>query len=560
MSKEEKRMKKEEEKLVKEKKKIKKKPLIILTIILIILVTLGCLGYYIISQNNKKEISKHYSQYVVTTKKTDLFDKNNKKIGTVEKEVNLELENKIVNKEYYKIKDTEYYLYYKDMKKSNKPDEIKINENYLIYNYNVETKDKTTLYKADKPVIKLNTSLSIPIQYMDSANYYVLYLGSLYAIPKNSNEKVVKAKNTEEQEAKFVSVLYYYEVQNECNNFNCTKTEDMKNQINKLKENGFYTITTQEFKDFVLGNIQLKDKAIYITTSNPNDNTSNIANELNVLINLEESTYKFVKTNKPAVKENVDAINKYQVKSYTPVDNVLRMANGEEVIEEDPAPPKDQAIAVLNYHFFYDPNQGETCDEGICLTTDKFREHLQYLKDNGYKTLRMNEFMRWMYGEIELPEKSVLITIDDGAMGTGKHNGNKLIPLLEEYDMYATLFLITGWWDISNYQSSHLDIQSHTNDMHQYGDCGRGQLVCYSYDKAKADLEQSVAIIGNLDSFCYPFYSYSDTAIQAVKDVGFKIAFAGGNVKATRKSNKWLIPRYPIHSNITLDQFKAMVG
>ena len=31
------------------------------------------------------------------------------------------------------------------------------------------------------------------------------------------------------------------------------------------------------------------------------------------------------------------------------------------------------------------------------------------------------------YGEIELPARSVLITIDDGALGTGTHNGNKLI-------------------------------------------------------------------------------------------------------------------------------------
>ena len=40
-------------------------------------------------------------------------------------------------------------------------------------------------------------------------------------------------------------------------------------------------------------------------------------------------------------------------------------------------------------------------------------------------------------------KKSVLITIDDGALGTGIQNGNKLIPILEEYKMHATLFLIT---------------------------------------------------------------------------------------------------------------------
>jgi peptidoglycan/xylan/chitin deacetylase (PgdA/CDA1 family) len=172
----------------------------------------------------------------------------------------------------------------------------------------------------------------------------------------------------------------------------------------------------------------------------------------------------------------------------------------------------------------------------------------------------MNEFKRWMYGEIELPSKSVLITIDDGAMGTGKHNGNKLIPLLEEYKMHATLFLIAGWWDIENYRSPYLDIQSHTFDMHQYGTCGRGQLNCATYEQAKADLQKSIEVIGNTDSFCFPFYMYSDTSLRAIKDMGFQIAFVGGMRKASRSNNKYLIPRYPIHSAITLNDFISYVS
>ena len=76
--------------------------------------------------------------------------------------------------------------------------------------------------------------------------------------------------------------------------------------------------------------------------------------------------------------------------------------------------------------------------------------NLIILKIMGTKTLKMSEFKKWMFGEIELAEKSVLITVDDGAKGTGKHNGNKLIPILEEYNMNATLFLITGWWSVEN--------------------------------------------------------------------------------------------------------------
>ena len=567
MSKEEKRIKKEEKKKLKEekknqpKKKLKKLPIIIIVISLILI--LGSIGYYIYYyKTTLKDISSHYNTFVITTKKTNIYDKNNKKIGTIEKNTNIELTKvKIdnINTKYFNIKDTNYYINYKNIKKSKKQEPPKINEKYLILNYNVTTKNKTELYKEDKLILKVKEKINLPIQYMDQNNYYVSYLNDIYAIRKDSSE-AVENKNTEEQEATHVSVIYYYDIEDTCNNYNCTKTEDVKTQINKLKESGYYTLTTDEFKNYIEGNVRLKDKAIYIITSNETDITNAIKNELQIILEKDDGTLKFNSNNKTAIPGQAQEINRYQIKSYTPIENLLKMANGEDVEEHDPTPPSDQGIAVLNYHFFYDPNQGETCNEGICLTTDKFREHLQYFKDNGFKTLTMNEFMRWMYGEIELPEKSVLITVDDGAMGTGRHNGNKLIPLLEEYDMHATLFLITGWWDIENYRSPNLDIQSHTNDMHQYGSCGRGQLVCYSYEDAKADLQQSANTVGNTDSFCYPFYSYSDTAIQAVKDVGFKIAFAGGSRKATRKSNKYIIPRYPIHSGVTLDQIKAMVN
>ncbi|MBR5369909.1 MAG: polysaccharide deacetylase family protein [Bacilli bacterium] len=230
------------------------------------------------------------------------------------------------------------------------------------------------------------------------------------------------------------------------------------------------------------------------------------------------------------------------------------MANGEELKQSTDDEVNRQSVPVLNYHFFY-VKEKETCNESICLETSKFREQLQYLKDNNFKTLTMEEFRKWMYGEIEIPSKSILLTVDDGALGTGKHNGNYLNPILEEYKLNATLFLITGWWDIENYRGDYLDIQSHTNDMHQYGTCGRGQINCNGYEAAKQDLAISLAVVQNNDSFCFPFYMTSSESLRAVKDVGFKLAFVGGNVDAKRTNNKWLVPRYPIQSDITLNQF-----
>lgn len=263
-------------------------------------------------------------------------------------------------------------------------------------------------------------------------------------------------------------------------------------------------------------------------------------------------------SNKISVSGNVDTskIGEYII-SYKVVDSSNNEATIERKVKVLEKPKEDQKVAVLNYHFFYEDYESEPCHEIICEKMDTFRKHLKYLNDNGYKTLTMKEFVDWMYGKIEIPKKSVLITIDDGAYGTGKHNGNHLIPALEEYKVHATLFLITGWWDIANYQSPYLEVESHTHDLHTSGGCN---ATCIGYNGLMEDLKKSISVTKSTQAFCFPFYDYSNEAIRAVKDSGFKVAFIGGNRKASRKDDKYKIPRYPIHDSTSMDSFIKMVN
>ncbi len=249
----------------------------------------------------------------------------------------------------------------------------------------------------------------------------------------------------------------------------------------------------------------------------------------------------------------------YEVK-YTVKDS---SNNSSEVIRNVRVSEKSaNKIAVLNYHFFYG-NKSEKCNEQLCLRIDRFKEQLAYLKNNGFYTLTIQEFVAWMYGEIELPDKSVLLTVDDGGKGTGFENGNYLIPALEEYKLHATIFLITGWWPVGNYRSDYLDVQSHTNELHYEGIKGcshRSKVNCVSYDELIKDLQASIAAVKDTSSFCFPFYDYTESSIKAVKEVGFKAAFVGGFRKASRSDDKYKIPRYVIYDNTSLSTFKSYVN
>jgi hypothetical protein len=397
-------------------------------------------------------------------------------------------------------------------------------------------------YQKDKLVLTLNKELSLPIEYMDDKYYYVNYLGSLFGVKRDEKDKLETVENTKETENSYISVFKY-------DNVNADK---IKEELKYLTDNKYESLTLEEYKEYTKGNIRLKGNYVLLMTSSLTDELKAINKDSSLKIVQDDKSIKFKDNNEPS---NRDSHNRYVINNNTSLDLFTKMLEGKPYYEKT-----TNKIAVLNYHFFYDSTQGESCGEIICLDTVKFRQQLDYLRDNGFKTLTMNEFYRWMYGEIDLPEKSVLLTIDDGALGTGKQNGNKLIPILEEYDMHATLFLIAGWWDIENYRSKNLDIQSHTYDMHNYGTCGKGQLICASYEEAKADLQKSIDVIKDNTAFCYPFYNYSDTAIKAVKDVGFKLAFESGNVKATRNHDKFKVPRYSILSDTTLEEFKRKVN
>ena len=576
--KEEKRLKKEaikaeKEVTVKTKKKVRiknKKIFIPIILVLVILLTIaGYFGYQAMKKNTLKGIKTNYNEYVVTKKTTKLYNKNKKMVGTIAKDYELELE-KIkkpsLKNTHLKIKDTDYYVYYKDIKKSEKKEEKVEESYYLPLEKSIESTKEIILYDGKKKVITLKNGIKDAIiERMDKDNYYVYFLNKTLRVPKSKDIKVQDAKVLfASPKADHISVIYYDKIKEDCGgDETCLRPVSVRAHLNLLKSEKYYLITKEDYIDYLNGNKNFKEKAVFIATGEENDAVKGLKE--NIYQIEEKDGIKLTVTNKTSTpKDEKDKVNCYQAKSYTTIDKYVSMATGIDVPDNGRETYDNQGIAVLNYHFFYDdtiPGERYACNESICLEREKFKEHLQWLKDNGYKTLTIHEFADWMDGIIELPEKSVLLTIDDGAHGTGLHNGNVLIPLLEEYKIHATLFLITGWWDLSNYQSPYLDVQSHTNNLHYEASCpdGRGMVACSDYETVKKDIQQSLDILRDNTSFCFPFYSADREGIQAVKDLGFRVSFVGGSVKAKRSNDHYLIPRYPILDDITLNEFISMV-
>ena len=92
-------------------------------------------------------------------------------------------------------------------------------------------------------------------------------------------------------------------------------------------------------------------------------------------------------------------------------------------------------IPVLMYHRV-NPN---IIDRNTVHPTS-FKNQLEYLACSGYHTITFAQYVDSVNGQGILPAKPVILTFDDGYVD----NHTYALPLLKEYNMTGTIFVVTG--------------------------------------------------------------------------------------------------------------------
>ena len=122
----------------------------------------------------------------------------------------------------------------------------------------------------------------------------------------------------------------------------------------------------------------------------------------------------------------------------------------------------NRGVPVLYYH-----SVRESADNEVTITPEMLKTQLKYIKDEGYVTLTLSELKGYLLNNSPIPNKSIVITFDDGYM----NNYYSAFPILKDFNMVATIFCITSNLDGTYYLSKDainemsnygIDIQSHT--------------------------------------------------------------------------------------------------
>ena len=198
-----------------------------------------------------------------------------------------------------------------------------------------------------------------------------------------------------------------------------------------------------------------------------------------------------------------------------------------------------KGVSVLMYHRIND----SLPPSDLIMSTDKFREHMEYLKD--YCDVIKTEELCDLFGHSnDLPRRrrpQVVITIDDGY----RDNFLNAYPILKEFQLPATIFLITGmigtnekmpryehipepdmlnWEEIKEMSQNNITFGAHT--------VTHPHLPTLRYAEQKQEIESSIRILYDhfpqeltRSIFCYPYGEYNSDTLRIMKELGIKIAF-----------------------------------
>ncbi|MDF2547630.1 MAG: hypothetical protein K0R93_2528 [Anaerosolibacter sp.] len=217
-------------------------------------------------------------------------------------------------------------------------------------------------------------------------------------------------------------------------------------------------------------------------------------------------------------------------------------------------------------------NQGyeDVLPKPLFVFLEDFEAQMQYLYENDYHTLGLEEIIDFFYNNKPLPEKSVLLTFDDLYQSVLHY----AYPILKKYQFHAVGFVVLDWLfnefrPYANSQSVCLskeelenmkdvfEYANHTKSLHTRND---GLTALQTVDEAdfRGDIMACEDYVSTKKVFAYPFGILTEEVVAWLQDMGFHLAFtteAGPNDLGT---DPLKLKRNGVFLGLGLDKFQEI--
>jgi len=221
-----------------------------------------------------------------------------------------------------------------------------------------------------------------------------------------------------------------------------------------------------------------------------------------------------------------------------------------------------QTVPVLAYHGF-----SKDKSDRLTVTEAAFKEQMRYLKENDYHVITLDQLLDFLDFKRQVPEKSVVITFDDGRQSIY----HIAFPVLRDFGFPASLFISTdliggekalSWKQIKELAENGFDVQSKTRTNRDMTKLKKGESFEEYFRAVQTEISQSKKIIEKkVKKQCiymaYP-YGWANSLVAAVlKKEGYRGAFTQNRGSNPIYVDKYLINRSVIHGGCNLKQFRA---
>jgi peptidoglycan/xylan/chitin deacetylase (PgdA/CDA1 family) len=231
-------------------------------------------------------------------------------------------------------------------------------------------------------------------------------------------------------------------------------------------------------------------------------------------------------------------------------------------------------LRVLMYHKV----SANGVKDFLTVSSDDLRIQFSYLQQNGYHSILLSDLVAYLQNKQELPTKPVLITFDDGY----RDNWTVMYPLLKEYEMKATIFLVASFINKDGKNSSedgneYLHIEDiHAMDpgfvefgLHSYDHKSYKELTCEEMNK---DIIKAKALLRSLNIDFQPCHAFTFGAYPKRNSLGKKkffetlqlndimLAFRIGNrLNPLPLRNPLLVQRLDIRGDTSFEKFASLL-
>lgn len=217
-------------------------------------------------------------------------------------------------------------------------------------------------------------------------------------------------------------------------------------------------------------------------------------------------------------------------------------------------------VPVLMYHEI--GNQ----DNQWSVSVGEFEKQMQYLQENGYKTISLTELNQGIEENRFTDEKLVVITFDDARRGVYTDG----FPVLRKFGFTATIFVVPTWvdgenpGDLENYSkfmswdelrklaNSGFEVGSHTNSHRNLVKVNENVLF-EEISNAEKRIRQKLGI--EVQHFSYPYGEFDQRSLDLVKSK-YKTTLT---ITKGFSKEKGKLARQWVQHETSLDLFKKLL-